>query len=606
MSQLSKPITDLSQPLFDLESGLSLGLETDKTESRSDRHFVIPGFSHVIGAQHEPLITKTIPAYFAEIVERYPNLDAVIFHDQDIRWTWKVFAEKVDALAAGLLALGMQRGDRVGIWSPNRVEWVLSQFATARIGAILVTVNPAYKTAELEHVLNQSGCMALITAPQFKSSNYVQMVLELIQDSQGVNRLNLRSSCLPQLKMVICMTAGSNLPVPDNLLNFKQLMSLAGPAHFSRLNAISAALDPNDAINIQFTSGTTGAPKGATLTHRNILNNANFTTATMNLSNRDRLCLPVPLYHCFGMVMGTLGCLTKGAAMVFPGEGFDPMQTLAAIEKERCTALYGVPTMFNAMLAESQFSEFDLSSLRTGVMAGAPCPIETMNRVVSDMHMKEVTIAYGMTETSPVSFQSNINDSLDKRVSTVGRVHPHVECCMRNTEGEIVPVGEKGELCTRGYSVMKGYWEDEERTKESIDVDGWMRSGDLAVLDEEGFCNIVGRVKDMIIRGGENVYPKEIEDFLYRHAKIKDVQVFGVPDKKYGEEICAWVVPKEAGSVTEEELKQFCDGQIAHYKIPRFIRIKKDLPMTVSGKAQKFKMRDTMIEELNLEDIATA
>ncbi len=606
MNILNRPITDLSRSLLDTESGISLDLNASGSGQSTDRHFAAPGLSHVMGDRRQPLIESTIPAFFADIADRHPSLDALVIHDRNISWSWKTLSEKIDALAAGFLALGLKRGDRVGIWSPNRSEWVLSQFATARIGVILVTINPAYRVLELEHVLNSSGCAALITAPHFKSSNYLEMVLELISDGRGSDSLHLRSKRVPALKMVICMADESNAPIPSQLLDFAQLSSLAGPAHSSRLDAISAGLDMDDAINIQFTSGTTGAPKGATLTHRNILNNANFVTATMNFSHLDRLCIPVPLYHCFGMVMGTLGCLTKAATMVFPGEGFDPIQTLTAIEKERCTAVYGVPTMFNAMLADKRFSEFNLSSLRTGVMAGAPCPVETMNRVVSDMHMKQVTIAYGMTETSPVSFQSNVDDPIEKRVATVGRVHPHVECSIRNSQGEIVPVGETGELCTRGYSVMKGYWGDEERTTESIDADGWMHSGDLAVLDDDGYCNVVGRVKDMVIRGGENVYPKEIEDFLYRNTKVKDVQVFGVPDRKYGEEICAWVVPKEEGSLTEEELRKFCQGQIAHYKIPRFIRIKSELPMTASGKAQKFKMREEMMKELNIEEIATA
>ncbi len=606
MSGLDTPITDLKQSLFDSGFGFSHRPNSDVGGTNLERHFVTLGLSHVMGDKRQPLIETAIPVYFAGIVEKYSDQDAVIFHDKGIRWSWQIFSEKIDALAAGLLALGLKRGDRVGIWSPNRPEWVLSQFATARVGAILVTVNPAYRSAELEHVLNTSGCVALITARKFKSSNYLDMVLELVQNNRGKDNLNLQSKRVPALKMVVCMEDDPDQTVPDNLLGFGELMSLAGPAQLNRLDVLSSALDSNDAINIQFTSGTTGAAKGATLTHKNILNNAYFVTSTMKFSHQDRLCVPVPLYHCFGMVMGSLGCVTHGATMIFPGEGFDPVQTLAAVEKERCTALYGVPTMFNAILAEKTFSEFDLSSLRTGVMAGSPCPIETMNRVVDKMHMKDVTIAYGMTETSPVSFQSNMNDSLEKRVSTVGRVHPHVECCIRDSHGDIVAAGETGELCTRGYSVMKGYWGDETRTNESIDSDGWMHSGDLAVLDNDGFCNVVGRVKDMVIRGGENIYPKEIEDFFYKNKKIKDVQVFGVPDPKFGEEVCAWVVLKEEGGLTEEELRIFCEGQIAHYKIPRYIRIKRELPMTVSGKAQKFKMQEEMIQELKLEGSATA
>ncbi len=606
MGGLDTPITDLNESLFDSKFALSPDLNTVNSQQNLERHFVEPGVSHVVGDKRQPLIETTIPVFFSETVDKYSHLDAVAFPACGIHWSWRTLSEKIDALAAGLLAIGLKRGDRIGIWSPNRPEWLLTQFATARIGAILVTINPAYRLAELEHVLNSSGCVALITAQEFKSSNYLDMVLSLIQSSEGAGTLNIRSDRVPALKIVACMATDTDNPVPDKLLKFNEIMSMAGPAHQSRLDVISAGLNPDDAINIQFTSGTTGAPKGATLTHRNILNNAHFTTATMEFSHLDRLCIPVPLYHCFGMVMGTLGCVTKGATMVFPGEGFDPVQTLTAIEKEKCTALYGVPTMFNAILAEITFSDFDLASLRTGVMAGAPCPIETMNSVVSEMHMKDVTIAYGMTETSPVSFQSNLDDSLEKRVSTVGRVHPHVECCIQDSEGDVVPVGQTGELCTRGYSVMQGYWGDEERTSESIDSHGWMHSGDLAVIDDEGFCNVVGRVKDMVIRGGENVYPKEIEDFFHKNQKIKDVQVFGVPDKKFGEEICAWVVPKEGCKLTEEELRSFCNDQIAHYKIPRYIRIKRELPMTVSGKAQKFKMREEMMKELNCEETATA
>ena len=606
MGGLDTPITDLNKSLFDVNFSLSSDLNTENSQQQQERHFVEPGVSHVVGDKRQPLIETTIPVFFSETVDEYSHRDAVAFPACGIHWSWRTLSKKIDALAAGFLAIGLKRGDRVGIWSPNRPEWLLTQFATARIGAILVTINPAYRLAEIEHVLNSSGCVALITAQEFKSSNYLDMILSLIQSSEGAGNLNIRSDRVPALKIVACMATDTDKSVPDKLLNFNEIMSMAGPAHQSRLDVISAGLDPDDAINIQFTSGTTGAPKGATLTHRNILNNAHFTTATMEFSHLDRLCIPVPLYHCFGMVMGTLGCVTKGATMVFPGEGFDPVQTLTAIEKEKCTALYGVPTMFNAILAEKTFSEFDLSSLRTGVMAGAPCPIETMNNVVSEMHMKDVTIAYGMTETSPVSFQSNLDDSLEKRVSTVGRVHPHVECCIRDSEGNVVPVGQTGELCTRGYSVMQGYWGDEERTSESIDSHGWMHSGDLAVLDDEGFCNVVGRVKDMVIRGGENVYPKEIEEFFYKNKKIQDVQVFGVPDNKFGEEICAWVVPKEGCKLTEEELRSFCNDQIAHYKIPRYIRIKRELPMTVSGKAQKFKMREEMMKELNVEETVTA
>jgi len=412
----------------------------------------------------------------------------------------------------------------------------------------------------------------------------------------------LEAAKLPELEIVIRMGEEKS----PGMFNFAEVMAMGGPAERGRLDAISGTLHPGDAVNIQFTSGTTGAPKGATLSHDNIVNNANFVTATMKFTADDRLCIPVPLYHCFGMVMGTLGCVTKGATMVFAGEGFDPGATLKAIAAERCTGLYGVPTMFVAMLGHPDFRTFDLSSLRTGIMAGAPCPIEVMNKVVSLMHMKEVTIAYGMTETSPVSFQSHVDDPNEKRVSTVGRIHPHVEVKVVGAEGEIVPVGQRGELCTRGYSVMKGYWEDEDKTDEAIDREGWMHTGDLGTIDAEGYCNIVGRVKDMVIRGGENVYPREVEEFLYRHPKVKEVQVFGVPDEKYGEELCAWIVAHAGETVTLEEVRAFCEGQIAHYKIPRYVSQRTELPMTVTGKPQKFLMRATMVDELGLVEAKTA
>ncbi len=566
--------------------------------------FIAPldGLSHVSGTRSQPLLHKTIPALLAETVGRFGPREAAVFISQNKRFTWDELAEAVDAFAVGLLALGLEKGDRIGIWSPNRWEWLVTQFATARIGLILVNINPAYRLSELEYALNKVGCKALISAAKFKTSDYLDMIRTLAPEIDAAKPGALKAAKLPQLEIVIRMGDEKS----PGMFNFEEVMGMGGPAQRARLDAISAALRPGDAINIQFTSGTTGAPKGATLTHDNIVNNGNFVTAAMKFGPDDRLCIPVPLYHCFGMSMGTMGCVTKGAAMVFPGEGFDPGATLKAASQERCTGLYGVPTMFVAMLGHPDFAKFDLSSLRTGIMAGAPCPIEVMNKVISAMHMSEVTIAYGMTETSPVSFQSSTDDPLEKRVSTVGRIHPHVEVKVVDADGNTVPVGERGELCTRGYSVMNGYWEDEEKTREAIDPEGWMHTGDLAVLDNEGYCNIVGRVKDMVIRGGENVYPREVEEFLYRHPKVKEVQVFGVPDEKYGEELAAWIVAHAGETVTVEEIRAFCDGQIAHYKIPRYVRQKTELPMTVTGKPQKFLMRDAMIEELGLTVARTA
>ncbi len=563
-----------------------------------NRHLVTEGLSHVKGSVEDPLIENTIPELLSNIVNSHGSREAMVFSDRGIRWSWRKLSEEADTLAAGFLSLGLKTGDRVGIWSPNRPEWVVVQFATARLGLILVTINPAYRAGELEHVLRASGCAALVMAPRFKSSNYTEMFLELVSNSEREEITGLRTKTLPELKTVICMQDNSRDPVPTGMRSFDEVASLAGPEHFARLDSISGGLNTHDPINIQFTSGTTGLPKGATLSHHNIVNNAQFVAMTMQFTENDRLCIPVPLYHCFGMVMAVLGCLTKGATMVFPGEGFDARQTLESIASESCTALYGVPTMFNAILGLDDFFEFDVSSLRTGIMAGAPCPIETMNRVIGDMNMREVTIAYGMTETSPVSFQSAVDDPIEKRVSTVGRAHPHAECRIIDKSGSVVPVGETGELCTRGYLVMKGYWGERKLTEAAIDSEGWMHSGDLAVIDKEGFCNIVGRVKDVIIRGGENIYPKEIEDYIYHFDKVMDVQVFGIPDEKFGEVVCAWVVPKPETDVTPEQVREFCEGQIAHYKVPRYIRIREELPMTVSGKAQKFKMREAMLKEL--------
>jgi fatty-acyl-CoA synthase len=560
------------------------------------------GLSRVAGDRSVPLLDKTIPQQFAETAQKYADRDAAVFLAQDKRFTWAELAETVDAFAAGLLALGMEKGDRIGIWSPNRWEWVVTQFATARIGLILVNINPAYRLSELEYALNKVGCRALVTAASFKSSDYLGMLATLAPELAKAEPGRLKAAKLPSLEMVVRMGEENS----SGMFNFGDVLAMGGRDEHDSLDRITESLKPSDAINIQFTSGTTGAPKGATLTHLNIVNNGNFVTSAIRFTAEDRLCIPVPLYHCFGMSMGTMGCVTKGAAMIFPTEGFDPAATLRAIEAERCTGVYGVPTMFVAMLDHPDFTNFDLTSLRTGIMAGSPCPIEVMKKVISLMHMSEVTIAYGMTETSPVSFQSSTDDPLEKRVSTVGRIQPHVECKVINADGATAAVGEPGELCTRGYSVMKGYWEDADKTAEAIDADGWMHTGDLATIDAEGFCNIVGRVKDMVIRGGENVYPREVEEFLYRHPKVREVQVFGVPDRKYGEELAAWIVLKPGESATEDEIRDFCQGQIAHYKIPRYVRFKETLPLTVTGKAQKFIMRGEMSEELGLTEVKTA
>jgi fatty-acyl-CoA synthase len=566
--------------------------------------FIAPldGRSHVSGDRSEPLLHETIPALFSATAKAYAPHDAAVFVEQDKRFTWDELSETVDALAAGLLSLGLRKGDRIGIWSPNRWEWLVTQFATARIGLVLVNINPAYRLIELEYALKKVGCRALISAVHFKSSDYLQMIETLAPELASAEPGRLEAARLPSLGIVIRMGEDTS----PGMFNFGDVLAMGGRDEHERLDRISSTLRPGDAINIQFTSGTTGAPKGATLTHDNIVNNANFVTGTIKLTADDRLCIPVPLYHCFGMVMGTLGAVSKGATMVFPGEGFDAGKTLTAVAGERCTGLYGVPTMFVALLGHPAFESFDLASLRTGIMAGAPCPIEVMKQVVSAMHMSQVTIAYGMTETSPVSFQSHVDDPIEKRVSTVGRIHPHVEVKLIDRSGRIVPVGERGELCTRGYSVMRGYWDDAEKTDEAVDAEGWMHTGDLGTIDADGYCNIVGRVKDMVIRGGENVYPREIEEFLYRHPKVKEVQVFGVPDEKYGEELCAWIVPQPGGTVTADDIRAFCEGQIAHYKIPRYVRQVSELPMTVTGKPQKFLMREAMIEELGLVAATTA
>ena len=558
--------------------------------------------SYVNGASALPLLGDTVGVHFDRAAVRWADAEALVARHQNVRWTYAELQRRVDACAAGLLALELEPGDRVGLWSPNNAEWVVTQFATAKAGLILVNINPAYRLTELEYALNKVGCKALVTAGSFKSSDYVGMLGQLAPELTACTPGELRAARLPTLRTVICLDDEPHA----GMLRFADLAGLAGEAERQRLTALASVLQFDDPINIQFTSGTTGSPKGATLTHHNILNNGFFVGEGMRLTARDRLCIPVPLYHCFGMVLGVLACVTHGAAMIFPSDGFEPLAVLEALEAEHCTAVHGVPTMFIAMLDHPRFDQFDLSALRSGIMAGSPCPIEVMKRVHDDMHMAQVTIAYGMTETSPASFQSAVDAPLERRVGTVGQVHPHVEVKIVDAEGRIVPAGAPGELLTRGYCVMRGYWDDAERTAEAIDAAGWMHTGDLATLDAAGYCNIVGRLKDMVIRGGENVYPREIEEYLYRHPHVRDVQVIGVPDSRYGEELCAWIALRDGAVVTPDDIKDFCRGNIAHYKIPRYIKFVDDFPMTVTGKIQKFAMREQMIAELGLQEETTA
>ena len=558
--------------------------------------------SYVHGASPVTLIGDTIGAHFDKAVERWPDREALVVRQQNLRLTYAELARRVDACAAGLLAQGLEPGDRVGIWSPNTSEWCITQFATAKVGMILVNINPAYRLSELEYALNKVGCKALVTADSFKSSDYLGMLAALAPEIDTASPGQLNARKLPSLRTIVHL--GSN--ARPGMMTFAELMDAGSPREARRVAEIGPRLQFDDPINIQFTSGTTGSPKGATLSHQNILNNGYFVGEGVRMTEKDRICIPVPLYHCFGMVMGNLAAISHGAAMVYPSEGFDPLATLDCVAAEKCTTLYGVPTMFVAELNHPDFGKFDLSSLRTGIMAGSPCPIEIMRRTISDMHMEEVTICYGMTETSPVSFQSAADDPVERRVSTVGRIHPHVEVKIVDAEGRIVPPGTPGELCTRGYSVMLGYWDDTEKTAEAVDKAGWMHTGDLGTIDADGYCNIVGRIKDMVIRGGENVYPREIEEYLYRHPKIADVQVVGLPDDKYGEELCAWIKLKPGQTATAEDIQAFCKGQIAHYKIPRYIHFADAFPMTVTGKVQKYLMRQEMIERLGLKAQKTA
>ena len=560
----------------------------------------LPSYAHGVGA--EPLLGETIGVAFDRTVARFGDRPGLVSCQQGIRWSYRELGQRVDRLAAGLLALGLEPGDRIGIWSPNNAEWVVTQFATAKIGLILVNINPAYRLTELEYALNKVGCRAIVTATAFKTSDYVGMINTLAPELARSRPGHLDSAKLPHLRSVIQIGG----PLVPGALGFEDVSAMGGDKERARMAEIGARLQFDDPINIQFTSGTTGLPKGATLTHHNILNNGFFIGETMHYTEADKVCLPVPLYHCFGMVIGNLACITHGSTIVLPGEGFDPLATLKAVAEERCTSLYGVPTMFIAELDHPEFARFDLKSLRTGMMAGSPCPVEVMRRCVRDMNLSEMTIGYGMTETSPVQTMTRIGDSIEKQTATVGAAMPHIEIKIVDGEGRVVPRGTPGEICARGYSVMRGYWDDEERTAEAIDAGGWMHTGDLATMDADGYCNIVGRIKDMVIRGGENIYPREVEEFLYRHPAIMDVQVFGVPDKRYGEELVAWIKLKPGQSLDEAGVKAFCQGQITHFKIPRHVRFVDEFPMTVTGKVQKFLMRERMRAELGAEEERTA
>jgi fatty-acyl-CoA synthase len=558
--------------------------------------------SHDIGPTEPALIEQPIGRHFEAMVQRFPQREALVSRHQNLRYTYHALNRECDRLASALMRAGLAQGDRVGLWAHNCAEWLLMQLATAKVGIVLVNINPAYRVTELEYALNKVGCKMLVTMTVYKTSDYLAIVRELAPELATSTAGSLSAARAPDLTTVVQLGAQD---VPGTF-RFADLLATGDPddAAVMRVGSTLSATDP---INIQFTSGTTGFPKGATLTHRNILNNGFFVGEAMKLTKHDRLCIPVPLYHCFGMVLGNLACLTHGATIVYPSDGFDPLTVLETVQAERCTGLHGVPTMFIAELAHPRFAEFDLSSLRTGIMAGSPCPIEVMKKVVSDMHMAEVTIAYGMTETSPVSCQSTTGTPLGMRVATVGLVQPHLEIKVIDVaSGETVPIGVTGEFCTKGYSVMHGYWGDAQKTHEAIDADGWMHTGDLATMDAQGYVNIVGRIKDMVIRGGENVYPREIEEFLYRHPAVSDVQVIGVPDAKYGEELCAWIILKPGNSVTASDIRAFCAGQIAHYKVPRHIKFVDAFPMTITGKIQKFVMRDTMKHELGLTESRTA
>jgi fatty-acyl-CoA synthase len=555
----------------------------------------VDAWSYASGTSDVPLLGLTIGDMFDRTASRYADSEALVSRHQNLRYTYRQLRDEVDRCARALMAVGVEKGERVGIWAPNCAEWTITQFATAKLGAILVNINPSYRLNELQYALRQSGCAWLVTAPRFKTSDYTGMIHELVPELAGSEAGALGCAAFPNLRGVVRLGDETS----------PGMLAMADRVGVDELAGRQRQQEFDDPINIQFTSGTTGYPKGATLSHHNILNNGYFTTELLGFTDRDRLLIPVPLYHCFGMVMGNLGCVTHGATMIYPSDGFDPTAVLEAAQAERATALYGVPTMFIAELNHPDFPKYDLSTLRTGIMAGSPCPVEVMKQVQAVMHMRDVAIAYGMTETSPVSTQTRIGAPLAKQVGTVGQVHPHVQTKIVDPQtGQVVPIGERGELCTRGYSVMLGYWDNDEATRTAIDAARWMHSGDLATMDDEGYVNIVGRIKDMIIRGGENVYPREIEEFLYSHPAVQDVQVIGVPDEKYGEEIMAWVKLREDQTATADEIRDYCRGKIAHYKIPRYIHFVDAFPMTVTGKVQKFLMREQSVKDLGLEKAA--
>lgn len=551
-------------------------------------------FSYVHGTSEKSLFGLTVGEALNRSVNHWPERDALVVPYQDVRWTYKTLNEKTDELAAGLIKLGLVPGDRVGIWSPNNSEWVLTQFATAKAGLILVNINPAYRAPELEFALQKVGCGMLITAPSHKTSNYIEMLYELIPELRKSKPGQLHTDKFPELRHVV------NLGIDEfrGMLRFQDISLTLNKIRAQELEIVGSKLQFDDPINIQFTSGTTGRPKAATLTHHNIVNNAYFTGLRMNLSHNDRLIIPVPMYHCFGMVLGTLCCVMQGATSIFSSPGFDPRSVLETVQSEHCTAIHGVPTMFIAILDSPEFSKFDLKSLRTGIMAGAPCPEELMNRVIGEMNLTEITIAYGMTETGPVSFQTSVDDSLERRVTTVGSALPHTEIKIVDDLGKVVSFNTPGELLTRGYCVMPYYWNDPEKTEKAIDKSRWIASGDIATLDESGYCQIVGRIKDMLIRGGENIFPREIEEFLYTHPKIEEVEIIGVPDDKFGEEVCAWIKLRPGKSATEAEIRAYCKNKIAHFKIPEIIKFVEAFPMTVTGKVQKYVMREQMVKEM--------
>ncbi len=559
--------------------------------------------SYASGASDKPLLGITIGKMFDDAAEVHAEQIALVSCHQEIRYNYRELKQRVDECARAFIGLGVSKGDRIGIWSTNNAEWLITQLASAKVGAILTTINPGYRLHELEYVLKQAGCSVLVHVNSFKTSRYEAMLCELCPELLETRPGELHAAAVPDLRAVICIDAKT----AKGIYAWDEFLSLASGVDAETLAARQQDQDFDEAINIQYTSGTTGFPKGATLSHHNILNNGYFVAEIMNFTASDRLVVPVPLYHCFGMVMANLGCLSHGAALIYPSPGFEPEAVLQAVQKEKATALFGVPTMFIAELALENFEQFDLSSLRTGIMAGAPCPVDTMRKVNELMNMTEVEIAYGMTETSPVSFQTRVDAPLDKRVSTVGKVHPHVEVKIITDTGQVCDTGSVGELCTRGYCVMLGYWNNQEGTDSAIDENGWMHTGDLAVMDDEGYVNIVGRIKDMIVRGGENVYPREIEEYLLTHPHIIDVQVTGVPDPKFGEEIVAWVqLDPDAGDITAEDLIGFCRDRIAHFKIPRYFKFVDEFPMTVTGKVQKYIMRKISCEELGLQDQHTA